>query len=52
MTQTITHVTLTNGDDDKHVSFPTPETFAEFLSQVREIEPDRRWEIFESWETA
>ena len=48
----MTHVLLTRFGDDRHIEFPTQTNFQTFLKMVRTIEPDRRWQIFESWETA
>ena len=46
----MTHVILSNGLDEKHIEFPTPKSFQDYLKQVRQIEPDRRWEISEAWD--
>jgi len=46
----MTHVILSNGFDEKHIEFPTPERFQDYLKQVRRLVPDRRWEIAESWD--
>ena len=46
----MTFVLLTRNDDEKTIEFPTPEKFQDYLKQVRRIEPDRRWQIAESWD--
>ena len=46
----MTYVILSNGLDEKTIEFPTPTTFQDYLKQVRQIEPDRRWEISEAWD--
>jgi hypothetical protein len=46
----MTHVILTRNGDDKYIEFPIQPTFQSFLTKVRALEPDRTWEIFESWE--
>ena len=46
----MTFVLLTRDDDEKTIEFPTEETFRALLKRVRQIEPDRRWQITESWD--
>jgi len=46
----MTHVILSNGFDERHIAFPTLERFQDYLKRVRQIEPDRRWAILESWD--
>jgi hypothetical protein len=49
-TRHMTHVILSNGIDEKHISFPTTTDFPSYLKAIRSIEPDRRWEITEAWD--
>ena len=46
----MTYVLLTRDDDEKTIEFPTEPTFRALLKRIRELEPDRRWEITESWD--
>ena len=46
----MTYVILTRDEDEKIIQFPTEPTFQGYLKRIREIEPDRRWAIFESWD--
>jgi hypothetical protein len=46
----MTYVLLTRNDDEKTIEFPTEESFTAHLKRVREIEPDRRWQIAETWD--
>lgn len=34
---------------EKLIQIPAVESFREFVAAVRAIEPDRRWEVFESF---
>ena len=46
----MTYVLLTRNDDEKTIAFPTQPTFTAHLAQIRQLEPDRRWEITEEWD--
>jgi hypothetical protein len=46
----MTYVLLTRGDHEKTIEFPTEPIFAVHLKRIREIEPDRRWQISETWD--
>jgi hypothetical protein len=46
----MTYVLLTRGDDEQTIEFPTVPSFQAWLKKIRELVPDRRWEITESWE--
>ena len=47
----MTHVVLTNGEDDLHIEFPIEPCFQAYLKKVRQLVPSRKYEIFETWET-
>jgi hypothetical protein len=34
---------------EKLITIPATESFTAFVAAVRSIEPDRRWEVFESF---
>jgi hypothetical protein len=46
----MTHVILTRFGDERTVTIPTQQNFQDFLKVIRTLEPDRRWQISESWE--
>jgi hypothetical protein len=46
----MTHVILTRFGDERTVTIPTQKSFQDFLKVIRTLEPDRRWQISESWE--
>jgi hypothetical protein len=46
----MTYVILFNGFDERTIAFPIQTDFQGYLKKVRELEPDRRWQISESWE--
>jgi len=50
--QKMTHVVLIDGNEnEQHIQFPTPIGFTAYLDEVRKAIPDRRFQIFQSWET-
>ena len=46
----MTYVLLTCDDDEKTIEFPTQPTFTAHLARIRQLEPDRRWQITEEWD--
>ena len=46
----MTYVLLTRNDDEKTIEFPTQPSFTAHLALIRQLEPDRRWEITEEWD--
>ena len=46
----MTYVLLTRNEDEKTIEFPTQPTFTAHLALIRQLEPDRRWEITEEWD--
>lgn len=46
----MTNVILSRFGTEKTVTIPTQQGFQDFLKMVRIYEPDRRWQITESWE--
>jgi hypothetical protein len=47
---TMTTVLLTRFGDERTITIPTQADFQGFLKAIRAVEPDRRWQIAESWE--
>lgn len=46
------NVLLVHTSGDEKIVTVTALTFSECVKAVRDQEPDRRWQIFESWEIA
>ena len=47
---TMTYVLLTRDDDEKTIEFPTEPTFPAHLARIRQLVPDRSWQITEEWD--
>jgi hypothetical protein len=50
----MTHVILINSitEEEAHIKFPTQVEYLAYIKAVRNLVPNRNWEIFESWEAA
>ena len=46
----MTYVLLTCNEDEKTIEFPTQPSFTAHLARIRQLVPDRRWEITEEWD--